>query len=141
MGAGHKRTRYQIPYDTNQRVRRTARMVLIHNGKVLLIKDWRGDTLPGGKVEEGESYEQGAVRETEEEAGLVVTSTMHFLTLEEPYQRTEFFLAADWHGDVRGSEEGRPKWVDPRELVKKRAASNDRDTAEALDYLFGCGLL
>lgn len=117
-------------------------MVVVHSGKVLLIRDWNGcDTLPGGKVEDGESYEQGAVRETEEEAGLVVTSAMHFLTLEEPYQRTEFFLAADWHGDVRGSDEGRPKWADPRELIKKRTLSNDRDTAAALDYLFECGLL
>ena len=37
MGAGHKRTRYAVPYDASQWVRRTARMVVVvRSGKVLL---------------------------------------------------------------------------------------------------------
>lgn len=49
--------------------------VLIHDGKILLIKRIRGDYsglwgLPGGKVEKGEHLSEAAVREIREESGI-----------------------------------------------------------------------
>src|SRR5581483_4113013 len=52
---------------------RAAGGVVVRDGRVLLVHrpqydDW---TLPKGKLEAGESWEDGALREVEEETGLV----------------------------------------------------------------------
>jgi 8-oxo-dGTP diphosphatase len=51
---------------------RAAGGIVVRDGRVLLVHrpqydDW---TIPKGKVEEGESWEDGALREVEEETGL-----------------------------------------------------------------------
>ena len=50
--------------------------ILIENGKILLVKqkvnDKRSWSLPGGKLERGETLEQGIIREMKEETGLDV---------------------------------------------------------------------
>lgn len=59
-------------YDFNIRV--TG--ILIENKKILLVKqkvsDKRNWSLPGGKLEQGETIEQGIIREMKEETGLDV---------------------------------------------------------------------
>ncbi|MFJ2593453.1 NUDIX hydrolase [Streptomyces erythrochromogenes] len=59
--------------------RRVAGAVVVHEGRVLLVRrrvvegqlSWQ---FPAGKVEPGESFEEAAVRETKEEAGLDVAA-------------------------------------------------------------------
>jgi 8-oxo-dGTP diphosphatase len=51
---------------------RAAGGIVVRDGRVLLVHrpaydDW---TLPKGKLDEGESWEEGALREVEEETGL-----------------------------------------------------------------------
>lgn len=57
--------------------RHTARGIVIHEGKLLLIERWRGNmhyfSIPGGGIEEGEVPEQTVVREIAEETSCVVT--------------------------------------------------------------------
>lgn len=59
-------------YDFNIRV--TG--ILVEDNKILLVKqkvsDKRNWSLPGGKLEQGETVEQGIIREMKEETGLDV---------------------------------------------------------------------
>jgi 8-oxo-dGTP pyrophosphatase MutT (NUDIX family) len=55
-------------------------LVINSDGKLLLLRRSNTDTrrplqwdLPGGKMDEGETLEQGAVREVKEEAGIHIT--------------------------------------------------------------------
>lgn len=71
-----------------------AGVVLIENGKVALIERHRAGkhyyVFPGGGVDEGETPEQAAIREMEEETGLQVTvqrklAEIHFGLSEQVY--------------------------------------------------------
>ncbi len=51
----------------------SVKIVIRHNGKVLLIRNSYGIkfwTLPGGGVKKGETLEEAAIRETKEEVGI-----------------------------------------------------------------------
>jgi 8-oxo-dGTP diphosphatase len=66
-----------------------AGIILLQDDKVALIERHRAGlhyfTFPGGHVEQGETPEQAAVRETKEELGLQVTLKQHLAQF-------------DWHG-------------------------------------------
>lgn len=75
---------------------------------------WNG---VGGKVEPGESIEQAAVRETQEEIGVTPLSLEHvaeieFLFKHMPHfdQTMYVFMADSWTGEPTESEEMTPQW-------------------------------
>ena len=109
-----------------------ASVALIRDGKVLLIKRafapyqhlW---TLPGGRIEPGESIEQCAVREIAEEVGLAIRNPRPVLV--QPLGRDGAFRLAvfatrDFSGQLRASDEvADHKWLDPSALVALRTTS------------------
>ena len=53
-----------------------AAIVINDENEILLIKGpRRGWEMPGGQVEEGESIKDAAIRETEEECGVIIEIT------------------------------------------------------------------
>jgi 8-oxo-dGTP diphosphatase len=75
----------------------------------------------GGKLEPGESATDAAVREIEEESGLVVEASalapLGVLTYLFPHreawsQESNVFVCAEWTGTPRESDELNPEWFD-----------------------------
>lgn len=75
----------------------------------------------GGKVEEGESIEEGAVREVEEEIGVVIAKeklkhhgvvNFYFPHVEDESWNmvVHVFVAKEWGGEPQESGEIRPEW-------------------------------
>jgi 8-oxo-dGTP pyrophosphatase MutT (NUDIX family) len=85
------------------------------------------EVFPGGRVEDGESYVDAAVRETAEEAGIALAPTSlswwsHWITPEAEPKRfdTRFFLAqvpADTRCTVDAHEAVSFRWLDPRSVA------------------------
>lgn len=48
--------------------------IVIHDSRILLVKEDNGYHLPGGGLELGEDLKEGVVREVEEETGITVTA-------------------------------------------------------------------
>ena len=61
---------------------------MIKDGKILLSYEVKTDQwmIPGGGVEEGESYEICCIRELTEETGFLVKPLQHYLTIYEYYE-------------------------------------------------------
>ncbi|MEN9342250.1 MAG: hypothetical protein RIQ54_506 [Candidatus Parcubacteria bacterium] len=58
-----------------------VKVIILHNQSVLLVKSNHGSgdwTLPGGGIEQGETIEQTAIREIQEEIGILIEQvTVH----------------------------------------------------------------
>ena len=71
----------------------------------------------GGKVEEGESIEEGALRETKEECGVAITEMekvgiheFEFANDRGNILEVHVFRVDAWTGEPRETEEMRPQW-------------------------------
>ena len=109
-----------------------ASVALIRDGKVLLIKRayapyqhlW---TLPGGRLDPGETIEQCAIREIAEEVGLTIRNPrpvmVQSLGRDGTFQLA-VFVTRDFSGQIRASDEvADHKWMDPAALVALRTTS------------------
>lgn len=100
-------------------------LFLRRNNQILLAMKKRGYGTDrwngvGGKLESGETIEQGLIRECQEE--IAVTPTKYHKVAEHNF--TEYhegeqklmvvhtYIATDWQGEPTESEEMRPQWFD-----------------------------
>ena len=108
----------------------TLTFVFNKTGKILLAMKKRGFgegkwNGAGGKLEEGESIEQAAVRELHEEAWVEVTTeklenvgVLHcfFTANPENNRDVHVFVVRDYTGAVEETEEMRPQWFGTDEM-------------------------
>jgi 8-oxo-dGTP diphosphatase len=73
--------------------------------------------LPGGKIDPGESPQEAAIRELEEEIGIRALSLTPWIRYDHAFRmrriRLHFFKVNEWVGTPHGREGQRVAWIDP----------------------------
>lgn len=85
----------------------------------------------GGKLEPGETFEQGVARETQEETGLTIVQTLPkgFLNFAWPEINIQnmVFLTTEWEGEpIEGTEEAKVLWVPRSKIPFDKMFNTDR---------------
>lgn len=79
--------------------------------------------IPGGKIEEGESPEETAIREIKEETGLKVKNLKYKgnMIIEYPNRIFDFdvFITNESEGEPQEFEENTSEWIEINELLQK----------------------
>lgn len=110
-------------------IRNAVRCILIENEKVVVTK-YKGSNkkagyyeIPGGKIEEGETPEEAAIREFKEETGMCVTNLRRRGTLVIEYPNRifhfEVFITHDYKGKPMDFVENSAEWIEISEVLKK----------------------
>lgn len=104
--------------------------------KVLLIEKKRGLGAgkvngPGGKLENGETYAEAAIRETEEEVGLKPLNpqwngTLDFAFTDGYHLTVRVFTSRKFTGKLMETPEANPFWVDRMAIPFNRMWDDDR---------------
>lgn len=110
---------------------------IITEGKILLIRKKRGlgEGLyngAGGKIEEGETPESGAVREFVEETGVMPLNPEHRGTVafyfgqnQQPDWMVHIFISTKFKGEAIVTEEAEPVWIDLDKIPYKEMWPDD----------------
>ena len=115
---------------------KTAGIIIFKESKVLLVRHQdKSDHMvgkygiPAGRINDNESDIDAAIRELEEETGLIAdkeklraipkTYTADIKRKDRIKQFSlKVFVCADYSGEIRGSEETAPEWIEIKDLNK-----------------------
>lgn len=93
------------------------------------VNKWNG---VGGKVENNETIEEGAIRETKEEIDVLVqdikkVAEIYFYFLDSPSfnQKVYVYFSYFWQGEPKETEEMNPKWFNVKNIPYKNMWSDD----------------
>jgi 8-oxo-dGTP diphosphatase/2-hydroxy-dATP diphosphatase len=111
--------------------------IVRQNGEVLLGMKKRGFGVGrwngfGGKVEEGETIEGAAKRELKEESGLETVEISEKGIIDFEFENSSkvlevhIFTVPRFIGDIKETEEMRPKWFDEKELPFNKMWTDDK---------------
>lgn len=94
-------------------------LILSDDGKVLAVSRKDDPTafgMPGGKVDPGETPEQAAGRELQEETGLVAKALHQVFVRKDADGFTTYTFACEVEGQIETEESGVIRWVTPQVL-------------------------
>ena len=110
-------------------IRKAVRCFLIKDNKIVVTKYKEGNKkagyyeIPGGKIEEGETPEQTAIREMQEETGLKISNLKYKgnMIIEYPNRIFDFdvFICNECEGKPQNFEENTSEWIKISELLNK----------------------
>ena len=93
-------------------------IILIHEGKLALIERYKKGrhyfAFPGGGVDEGETDEQAAIREAEEELGIRVKIVQKAATVLRTGRRDQVYFVVNWVDGEFGTGTGE-EYTEPYE--------------------------
>ena len=114
-------------------VMRGGRLAVVHRPK---YDDW---SLPKGKLNPGETWEQAALREVEEEIGVRgrlgrELESSHYLHKDRPKTVRYWLMSIEEEGEfVPNDETDELRWVTPTEASALLTYERDRALVESLD--------
>lgn len=104
-------------------------MMLPKNKAGAYAGKWNG---LGGKMDRGESPEEGVIREVQEESGLLIEPQLrgHIVfpawNKEDDDWYTHIFTAKQFTGEIVGSAEGTPEWIPDEKLLDLNLWEGDK---------------
>ena len=126
-------------------MKEAAVVIIVKDGLVLGISRRNNPNkfgLIGGKVSKGETAMEAAVRETEEETGLMIGNVFYVYSRMEPRGSPDgedfyshCFFTTEFVGELRESDEGHLRWMTPAELSEGELAAFGDYNSNAFRYL------
>ena len=108
---------------------------IVKEGKILLIEKKRGLGAgkvngPGGRIEKGETAEQAAVRETQEEVGITPKGVgwageLSFQFRDGYSLHCTVYRADGWEGELIETDEAKPFWMGTNQIPYERMWADD----------------
>jgi len=122
------------------RVFREVLIYILKDNKVLLIEKKRGlgkgkVNAPGGKIENGETPLEAAVRECVEEVGIKPLNLQEVAFLEfvnkennkdDEVHYVYVFIASDFESELKETEEAKPFWVELGKIPYEKMWESDK---------------
>jgi len=117
-------------------------LCLITDGDRMLLQnrtknDWQGYTLPGGHVEQGESFVDAVIREMKEETGLDIKNPRLVGVKQFPIKNGRYvvllFKVTEYSGTVVSSDEGQMEWVESNRLSEINTVDDFEDLMRVIN--------